>query len=359
MKISKVLSIALVFLTLTSLCDAKIAKDKDFSKRKAIILCVDGYNDPWRHAYKTPYPVKTIFNAFKRAGFTDVIWQVERLRGKEVFYPTKLKSFKYNPQLRGRDWLEETLVEADKHAMKVWLIINPAYKNTFTGLKGLKAQTQNYVDLIDEIGKKYGKRHKCIAGIFHHETHAGEHPDFHTGELKEFSDFCLKNFGEKYPAKIMPDLQSNNKWNNRLFIYKAQSLLNYIKTLNAAARKYGWKNIFCYYPLYSLSYGVDIGEFEKHCDYFWVTATKSFYNLDNCFQDIALSYRGVNMPQQMLHSFHGKPICIFEAQIQLFPNTEQKSKENRPRWTKRYGDVWDFYMRSKKVVDLFQGIENT
>ena len=333
------------------------------NKRTMICLMVDGYNDPWRHVYKTPYPAKKIFDAFDKIGVTDIQWQLERLRGREVYFPTSLKTFKYNPQLNGRDWLEETLTEADKHNMKVWLAINPAYANRLTGLKGLKAQTKNYVNLIHEIGKTYSKRHKSLAGIFHHETHAAESPDFHSEEIKDFSEFCEKRFKEKYTGQTMPNGEGKDKWNNRFYLYKAYCLDNFVKALNTAAGKYGLKSIYCYYPIECLanaiSWGVDIAEIEKSCDELWVAGKFYFYNSPNTFQELFLSYRGANVAQRLIKGFHGQPASIFEAQLQLFPETYRESKRVRPEWTKRHGDAYDFFMRSKKSVSLFQGIDNT
>ena len=362
MKIAR-LFVIITLLSLSTFCKAKEISKKENQKRTMILLCVDGYNDPWRHAYKTPYPAKTIFKAFKKAGITDVAWQLERLRGKEVFYPTKLKSFKYNPQLAGRDWLEESLTEADKHGIKVWLLINPAYKNQLTKLKGLKAQTQNYVDLVNEIGQKYSKKHKSLAGVFHHETHAGESPDRHLGEVKNFSNFCQQRFGEKYTLKTMPDGQGKNKWNNRFFVYKSHCLNKFVKAINDTAQKYGMKSMYFYYPIEnrsnSIAGGVDIAAIEDYSNGLWAIGQLSFYNFPNTFHDIALSYRGVNVSQNMVKAFHGRPVSIFEAQFQMFPKVTRESKRVRKNWTKRFGDLYDFYMRSEKVVDLFQGTENT
>lgn len=364
-KISKIIVVTIFLLSLSNLTRAEVSKVLTPSppERRMICLCVDGYNDPWRHAKGTPYPAPEIFDAFKKSGITDVAWQLERLRGKEVYFPTSLKSFKYNPQLAGRDWLEETLTEADKHGMKVWLMINPAYHNPLTNLKGLKAQTKNYVDLINEIGKKYKSRHKSLAGIYHHETHAAESPDFHEGELEEFSKFCDERFGERYTGKAMPDGQGKDKWNNRFFIYKAHCLNEFAKALNTAAKTYGMKSIYCYYPIESrsnsLAGGVDIGEIEDYSNGIWAVGNYGFFNFDDTFHDIALSYRGINVPQNLVRSFHGRPISIFEAQFQLFPKVSRESKRKRPSWTKRYGDLYDFFMRSEKTIDLFQGVANT
>lgn len=362
MKIAR-LFVIITLLSLNAFGAAKDITKKENQKRTMIWLCVDGYNDPWRHVYKTPYPAKIIFNAFKKAGITDVAWQLERLRGKEVFFPTKLKSFKYNPQLNGRDWLEESLTEADKHGIKIWLLINPAYKNQLTKLTGLKAQTQNYVDLINEIGQKYSKKHKSLVGVFHHETHAGESPDSHVGEVKEFSDFCRRRFGEKYTEKTMPNGQEKDKWNNRFFIYKSHCLNQFVKAINNTAQIYGMKSMYCYYPIEnrsnSLAGGVDIAAIEDYSNGFWATERFSFYNFNNTFHDISLSYRGVNVPQNMVNSFHGCPVSIFEAQFQMFPKVNRESKKIRRKWAKSYGDLYDFFMRSEKVVDIFQGTENT
>ncbi|KKR03619.1 MAG: hypothetical protein UT30_C0024G0014 [Candidatus Uhrbacteria bacterium GW2011_GWF2_39_13] len=318
----------------------------------------------WEKGYGETFPVKMIMKTIKDAGFTDIALaaHVPR-RGGEFYYPSKIKYVKVDKIIEDRNWLEEILIEADKYNLKVWTYYTPSYKLPGTDIKGLRSpeMIKFYQDVVEEIGKVYKPKHKSLYGIMLHEFNCAETMDMHKGELKEFSDFCEKNFKEKYTGSKMPDGKKNDKWDTRFYLYKADTVNNIVRAMKDTAAKYGMKTFFCLYdpesfPSNSANWGYDTVELEKICDNFYLRLYK---DIKGGFVETSLSYKGINLPLNQSKAFHGKPISFFEYRSMLFPEVNRKAYKANANFTKTYGDIYTGYVgRSQKVLDLFHGPEN-
>lgn len=318
----------------------------------------------WKKGYGEDYPARMIMKTIKDAGFTDFCFFLYQGRGGAFYYPTKVKYAKTDKIIGSRDWLEETLSEADKYNLKVWAIYTPSYKIPGTEIKGFRSpeMLKFYEDTIDEIGKNYKPKHKSLHGIMLHEFNCAEVMDMHRDELKEFSEFCENNFNEKYTGEKMPDLRTSDKWSTRFYLYKADSMNTLCKTMKKRAAQYGLETFFCLYNpetgSSSANWGYDTVELEKICDRFWV-AGSGYKTLKNPYVETSLSYKGINLPLNLTKAFHGKAISFFEYRSMLFPEINRKAYNSNTKFTKIYGDLYTGYIgRSQKVLDLFHGPEN-
>lgn len=309
------------------------------------------------------YPADMIMKTIADMGFTDVLWQASGTRGKAAFYPTKVEFMGFDPEYKNRDILEETLVAADKYNLKIWAIITPGYQQHGTDIKGLNNPRMHkiYIDLIDELGRDYKPRHKSLYGVMHHEYNCAESVDMHDDDVKEFSDFCEKEFGEKYTTGIIPSMNGNELWSRRFFLYKADVMTKFCRGLSDASVRNGLKNIFCLYipeafKSNSAVWGYDIPAIEKFSDNVWTVANGGYYSsLKNPFVEVSVSYRGQNLPMNFVNSFHGYPIAVFEIRSWLFPEAMRKYYSKNKEFTKINGDIYNGYFgRSEKAVELFQ-----
>ena len=312
------------------------------------------------------YPADLIMKTIADMGFTDVLWQANELRGKAACYPTKVEFMQQDPAYKGRDILEETLIAADKYDLKVWAVFTPGYQQPGTDIEGLNNPKMRkiYTDLIDELGRDYKPRHKSLYGVMQHEFNCAEGIDMHRDDVKEFSDFCEKEFGEKYTIDKIPSMNGNDIWQRRFYLYKADVMNKFCQSLADTASRWGLKNIFCLYipenaKSNSAVWGYDIPAIEKFSDNMWVVANGGYYSsLRNPFAEVSVSYRGANLPMNFVNSFHGYPIAVFEVRSWLFYEAQRKHYATNKKWTEVSGDYYNGYFgRSEKAVELFQNKE--
>ncbi|MFA6716278.1 MAG: hypothetical protein WCS27_12940, partial [Victivallaceae bacterium] len=311
----------------------------------------------WENGYTEVFPSKMIVGTIAEVGFTDICFSAHKGRGGAFFYPSRVKNVRLDRELKGRDWLEETLAEADKHNLRVWVAYTPA--------KGLRSpeKIDFYRAIIAELGEKYKPRHKSLCGIMLHEFNCAEAKDAHHGELKDFAGFCSRNFGEKYNGNQIPNDSKNDKWTRRFYLYKADTVTNIARTMAAVAAKYRLKTFFCLYdPEYYLNsarWGYDTVELEKYCDNFWVNNISGYSTLRGAWVETSASYKGINLPRKRARSFHGKPISFFEYRAMLFPEIVRRGYKKIADFTKVYGDYFTGYLgRSRQALKLFHGPGN-
>lgn len=312
------------------------------------------------------YPAELIMKTVADTGFTDVLWQANELRGKEACYPTKVEFMQSDATFKKRDILEETLTAADKYNIKVWVVYTPGYQQPGTDITGLNdpRMLKIYSDLIEELGRDYKPRHKSLYGVMQHEFNCAEGVDMHRDDIKEFVDFCEKEFGEKYIYELIPSMNGNDLWHRRFYLYKAHVMNEFCQSLSDTAAKWGLKNIFCLYipedaKSNSAVWGYDIPAIEKYSDNIWLVQNGGYYSaIKNPFAEISVSYRGQNLATNFVNAFHGYPVAVFELRSWLFYEAQRKHYAANKKWTEVYGDYYNGYFgRSEKAVELFQNKE--
>lgn len=358
MLLKNFLGLCFLLLILTSL----LSDEKE--PRAMIWLSPGSPPGVWEHVVPgDAYPADLIMKTIADMGFTDVLWQANWLRGGAAAYPTKVEFMQHDPAYKGRDILEETLVAADKYNLRIWPAITPGYQQPGTDIKGMNnpRMVKIYTDLIEELGRDYKPRHKSLYGIMAHEFNCVECMDMHEDDVKEFSDFCEREFGEKYNSDKIPAINGTDVWNRRFFLYKADVMNKFNQALVDNCAKYGLKYIFCLYvpetnKSSSARWGYEIPAIEKYSNNMWTGFKDGYYNsLKEPFVEASISYKGQNLPMNFVNSFHGCPISVFEVRSWLFPEAMRAHYSKHKEFTKISGDFYNgHYGRSEKVVELFQ-----
>ncbi len=340
-------------------------------KRVATWLVPGGPFGVWAHGFDNdPWPYRAILKEMHDIGVTDIQFSIQEGRGTQLNYKTELKHSQPQPVMQNRDWLDETLSEADKYGMKVWLIYTPPIEgkgwHTAPDIVALgdPRLIKIYCDIIDEIGGKYGK-YKSLAGIYHHELDNTEANTNYSNRKAEFSAWCQKEFGESYSGAMPPATDTGNKWWRRFVLYRCAIMDNFVQALNRQAVKYGLQNAFCYYDIESYKgaswrWGYDPVMLEKSCDYIWAPVRdrsgKIYLSLDKGMFDFGPSYFGNNLTEVFMYAFHGRPILSFwEGRASLFVDIIRDYYRKR----KLSGDFYaDYMLHTKEMVNTFFGSKN-
>ncbi len=363
----------LLFLSGVSLLAARCSLwgsegDAASPAQKDVAVWVSTESPPktWENGYGKPFPADYQLKNVADAGFTDVFFFSHPSRGPIYFYyNTNVEYAGRSDNMQGREWIEDTLAAADKYNLKVWLTITPSCKVNGTSIAGLddSRMIKLWCDIVEEWGKVFKPRHKSLYGIMLHEVDCAEGEDTHSSESMMFSNFCQKNFGEKYTGDKMPTGKGVTKWDRRFYLYKNEAVNNFSKALRDTAAKYGMKTAFCLYnpeqyTSNSAIWGYDTLALEKIVDRLWIL---DYYDLKGGWVEIGPSYMGVNMPYKEMLAFHGKPVSVFEDRVMLVPEVIRQSQRKYKKFTDIYGSNADWLAvagKSQKVLDLFTGVGN-
>lgn len=371
------LSLTILFCLLLGMPESR-ADEKAEKPRICTFIEPFGPYGIWRAAYGDPYPYKMIIRDAANQGISDMVIFIQQYRGGPFLYPTTVKYARTDDRMEGRDYLKETLSEAERYGMKVWLVLTPPIGSypgtTFTGLNN-PDMLKLYEDVITEICEKYGK-YKSLGGFFPHEVDCTEAADIHTDDLNDFSAYCKKNFGEEYTGSIMPNkTDPDDKWWRRYALYKNEIVNNFNRMVGSVSGKYGFKNYFCYYQpeTYNKSWewGYDLSALEKSSKYIWLLGVgeecKMYQHINGAFLDMGLGYKGVNLSQRMAYSFHGKPLSFFEFRTPNYMDAVRlyySDKKFHQKWCggvdySKYGDVYiGYFGRTNKDLEIFYGQAN-
>ena len=328
------------------------------------------------------FPVDIIVKDFAELGGTDLFFDHQWCYGGPFRHKTRVKGAAPCGQMRGRDYLEETLTEAAKYDVKVWLVWSPpirgerradrpGWKDSFYSLEriGLNSPEVRHIyrDVIDEIGREYAPKHKNLAGIFWHEVHCSETSNSHADDLGEFRAFCQQRFGEPYAGEAMPKSDAKDKWWRRFFLYRIDVLTSFIREMAGQAREHGLKTAFCHYPAETSvgwRMGVDVLELERICDHLWEAnwgGGRAYHSIRGVWLDFGPTYRNNNLASNFVHAFHGLPLSYFEFATPVYVKQIQaffRSKRMKS-WRDKYGDFYfDHGGKTQKELDLLFGKRN-
>ena len=310
------------------------------------------------------FPAEKIIEAAAQAGATDMDLCIDG--DKHIFYSSKVTTRKRVPSLP-ENCLERLLAAAGKHKIRVWAVFTPPAKvddiSGKTLLSTTPAGTEHWRKRIAEIGERFKKNYPdALAGIVLHEINRAEAGNTHAGELKEFSDYCVKEFGEPFTGKVMPDGKDSSLWNRRFNLYRTDSLSRWSKVLIDEAAKYGMKASFINYDpeshySFSAVWGYDTLFYEKNCHQVWCNEN-SYQTLKNAYICYGPTYRGQNVPISFTKSFHPYSKNLFEMRSQLFADIVRAHYQKSKEFTGTHGDFFTGYSRkSPTVMQLFFGRE--
>jgi len=340
-------------------------------KRVATWLVPGGPFGVWAQGFDNdPWPYRAILKEMHDIGVTDIQFSIQEGRGATFNYRTELKHSRPQPLMENRDWLDETLSEAEKYGMKVWLIYTPPIVDkgwhTAPDINSLSDPRliKIYCDIIDEIGAKYGK-YKSLAGIYHHELDNTEANTNYSNRQAEFSAWCQQEFGENYSGPMPPATDPGNKWWRRFALYRCHIMDDFVQALNRHAAKCGLQNVFCYYDIESYKgaswrWGYDPVMLEKSCDYIWAPVRdrsgKIYLSLDKGMFDFGPSYFGNDLTEVFMYAFHGRSILSFwEGRASLFVDMLRDYFRKRKLSDDFYAD---YMLHTKEMVDTFFGSKN-
>jgi len=306
-------------------------------------------------------------------GVNEILFFEQARRGGPFLHPTTVEHAATDPRMkgRGRDYLGELLAETGEQQIRVWLAwTTPEGEYPGTEFRRLNhpAILRIYTDEIEEVAARYG-RHRNLAGIMWHEVDCSEHPDLHEDDVKEFCEFCLRDFGEEYTGDTMPRARSQDKWWRRFCHYEIDVVNRFVAKTAQVARQHGFKTHFCSYTPEcfageSWRRGYDIVALERLCDQQWfsgyaVESGKPYQNIKGAWLDFGPSYRGQNLPRNYAYTFHGKPLCYFEYRTPVYNTEMRRHYSPIASFTEKYGDVYNRYLgHTEKELSLFFGKEN-
>jgi len=328
------------------------------------------------------FPVDIIVGDFAEMGGTDMFFDHQWCYGGPFRHKTRVKGAAACHYMRGRDYLAETLTEAAKYGVNVWLVWSPpirgerragrpGWKDSFYSLERIGLNSPEvrriYRDVIDEIGRDYAPKHKNLAGIFWHEVHCSETSNSHADDLDEFCAFCQREFGEQYAGEAMPKADATDKWWRRSFLYRIDVLTSFIGEMADQARKHGLKTAFCHYPAETSvgwRMGVDAVKLERICDHLWEAnwgGGRAYHSMRGVWLDFGPTYRNNNLARNFVHAFHGLPLSYFEFATPVYVKQIQaffRSKRMKG-WRDKYGDFYfDHGGKTQKELDIFLGKKN-
>ncbi len=191
-----------------------------YSGEKAVWLTVASPWGFWQESVNDPMPAAMLVDDIAATGTTKIYFFEQIGRGGPFLHPTQVQYAVTDSHMGSRDFLQELLVEAAAHNIKVQLVWTPP--NTYwpgTTIYGLN--DQRLIDLynaeVDEIATNYASyigssNGNILEGIMFHEVDAAEAADQHTDDVTEFSTYCYTTFGESYTTGTMPTANAGDKW---------------------------------------------------------------------------------------------------------------------------------------------------
>jgi len=325
----------------------------------------------WEKTYNRSFPAEIVVKGLVDVGVKGVLFADGGGRGGPFSHPTKVQFAKTEKRMGDRDFLKEILEEGGKHGIKVWVAWTPPdtkYEGTdFYGLNH-PGILKIYCDMVEEIGRNYGK-YKNLMGIHWHEVDCAEAVDEHADDVADFAAFCQGRFGEKYEGKEMPKVDAQDKWFRRHVLYRNHVVNNLVAATKKAGEPFGFKMSFCYYPSEgfrgeSWRWGYDVVDLEQLCEHQWFSgyaeeSGKAYQTISGAWIDFGPSYRGVILPRNYSYGFHGRPLWFFEHRSPIFLAEVRKYYDQVKGWKEKYGDFYVGYKgHSEKEVELFLGREN-
>jgi hypothetical protein len=314
------------------------------------------------------FPAERIVERAAAAGCTDIDLCMDNTDA--IYYDSKVVPMKRLSAVPA-DGIDRLLAAARKHGIRVRAVVTP---NPVTVLPdGTKAMTTSdsrareaWRRRIEEIATRFGGKYPgTLAGIVLHEVNRPETGNSHAGELREFSEFCRREFGEEYQGTAMPDGRDGALWNRRFNLYRVDCLNRWCKAMIDEAARHGLETSFILYApeahrSFSASWGYDTLFYERHCDHIWVHEQGDCYpTLHGAYMDIGISYRGVNVAQVVARAFHEVPKGLFEFRSPFFPEVARAYYAKNRKFTQTHGDFFYGYSRkSPAVMRLFFGAEN-
>jgi|GEM_PF-1110842 len=326
------------------------------------------------------YPVEMIFKHLNKIGVTHLFLCPGRYGNGYVPYPTKIKYGLPMPEVvkDKRDFLKETLDEAEKYGIQVFLVITPDKRPPSEDVKKARAPLYSrndkgiiiegaglglnhpevysyYHDMIDELINNYG-HYKSFAGLSWHEYNSAMYTDTFGDDLDQFKAFCESRYGENYTGNEIPTREdANDKWWRRSVLFRNNVLNTFFKDMSEHVKKRGnlktWvmvnNNLDFNYS--GWKWGNDIVFIENCADNIWVSrggskaSAEHLINLRGAAVDYGISYPKQNVPLLSMLSFHGKPLIFFEAIITSYFDS-QRIRYRSSRSEREPGDFYRTYM---------------
>ncbi|MBO5924078.1 MAG: hypothetical protein J6Q81_06150, partial [Lentisphaeria bacterium] len=264
------------------------------------------------------FPAERVAQVAAAAGATDIEFCLDNSNGIP-FYNSKVSGLKRDRTVPA-DTIDKMLIAAGKYNLRCWLVVTPSVHSVLAD--GSKVMTTSdpraltyWRARVAELGEMYKKRYpKVVAGIILHEINRPETGNNHADELKEFSEFCKKNFGEAFSGSKMPDGQDGTLWNRRFNLYRIECLSRWSQAMRDEAAKYGMKTGFILYSpeshkSFSATWGYDTLFYEDLCEQTW---SADYPTLKGMYTKVGISYRGSNVAQEIVRAFHEYPRAFFE-----------------------------------------------
>ena len=311
------------------------------------------------------FPAERVAQVAAAAGATDIEFCLDNSNGIP-FYNSKVSGLKRDRTVPA-DTIDKMLIAAGKYNLRCWLVVTPSVHSVLAD--GSKVMTSSdpraltyWRARVAELGEMYKKRYpKVVAGIILHEINRPETGNNHAGELKEFSEFCKKNFGEAFTGSKMPDGQDGTLWNRRFNLYRIECLSRWSQAMRDEAAKYGMKTGFILYSpeshkSFSATWGYDTLFYEDLCEQTW---SADYPTLKGMYTKVGISYRGSNVAQEIVRAFHEYPRAFFELRAPFFPEIVREYYRHNKKFTANHGDFFTGYSRkSPAVMKLFYGKDN-
>jgi hypothetical protein len=223
--------------------------------------------------YKT-LDVEQMVDDIKNIGVTDII--VEDSLSGTVAWESLLPGVIKDRNLSGKSnkqFLDRLVTQATKNDIGIWLVMhitggkriadtpavlsanNYLFAHDFNGEIYMPphydvfnpAVKAHWYSVIDEIQQKYGTQ---IKGFVWDETWHNE-SDLYGDNVREFQDFCLREFGETIGAEQIDSLikerygqfLQDDVWWRRYALFRQEALASYIESLNKYAKAKGYSVI--------------------------------------------------------------------------------------------------------------------
>ena len=180
------------------------------------------------------------------------------------------------------------------------------------------AYLKHLKDQLSELKAKYG-HYNIIRGFFIDEFELNLVADSLSDDVKYFSKFCKKNFGEEYQGKDMPQfagVSPKNVWWRREMLFRMHIMNRFLAELTGHAHKLGFEIIKPNRNLegwnnWTWKCGMDTNAYSSICDYVWISAKRKsqldpYLNYDNVMIAMGMAYG--NIAKSFAASFHGKSL---------------------------------------------------
>ena len=343
-----------------------------------------GPKGAWSDKYGNHWPAAMIMRDLHEMGVNETLYE-DKMLGVS-FHQSSVKYVTQAKFMGKRDFLEETLKEADKYNIDVYVTWTPDDRGASAQVKkahmplyykcengkvkvgyydlGSPIVRQMYLDKIDELYKKYG-HHKSLVGIDWHELDVTEAVNSHHGDINKFKKFCTDKFKETYSANSFPKFDVNNKWWRRYAIFRQECVNDFLRVMKERSRKYGLLTSFQLYSTAdraagSWSWGYNPVEIEKLCDSINVSTSnigssrKTYMSYRGGRWNLGLSYKGANLAEKYAFSVCPGGLFYWESRISTYPEATRVfyAKHGLKNFYTTYN------LQSPKSVSLFAGKNN-